>query len=305
MVIQREAGHVTVDPPGPAVWEDLLRGHRAAWVDALAGDLPIRELSAWDDDPPGLVWLDDYPGDGDRQPLDEAVQAVATAGRALVVGLPADAGGRAERDAAALASALDGVVVAQRLAAGSVIVDRPGPAGTVLSEPSDGDDAVHYLVCANVDRDRLGTAAAMLGAAAVPLMTGYVRFLHEANEQLRRANARLARERLGVHDSAAASLAPRISELEKEVAEQRRIAKAHYDMFLQTKASLEAPRYRAVDSVRAVLFGIPGLGAALRLRSRLLQRLHGRRGSAAGGEALDEGGLENEPVPTGSREPGE
>jgi hypothetical protein len=255
-----------------APWEDLLRRHRAAWVGALAGDLPIRELSEWDEDLPGLVWHDDYATDGDRQPLDEAARAAAGAGRPLVIGLPADVSGGAERDAAALASDLGGVVVAQHLSAGSLIANGPGPSGALIEEPPAADDAVHYLVCVNVDGDRLAQAASMLGATAVPLMTGYVRFLRDANEQLRQANARLAREHLGVHDSAAASLAPRISELEKEVAEQRRIAKDHYEMFLQTKATLEAPRYQAVDRLRAMLFRVPGLGLALRLRSRIIQR---------------------------------
>lgn len=276
MAIEQGARDGGGQPSVSAAWEDLLRQHRAGWIAALAGDLPIRELSAWDDDPSGLVWLDAYPGDGDRHRLDETVRAAAAAGHQVVIGLQADAEGRAEREAAELASDLDGLVISQHLAAGSVIGDRPGPTGALLSEPTDGDDAVHYLVCANIDGDRLAQSAAMLGAAAVPLMTGYVRFLKDANQQLRHANARLARDRLGVHDSAAASLAPRISELEKELAEQRRIAQAHYDMFLQTKASLEAPRYRAVDSLRAIVFRVPGLGAALRLRSRLLRRLHGR-----------------------------
>ena len=46
----------------------------------------------------------------------------------------------------------------------------------------------------------------MLDTRAAPWMTGYVSFLEEANRSLGEANARLARERLGVHDAAAAAL---------------------------------------------------------------------------------------------------
>jgi hypothetical protein len=276
MVVEPEPAHGPSESFSEAPWEDLLRAHRAAWVGELAGDLPIRDLAARDEEPPGLVWVDDYPWADGRDRFDGDLQAMAAAGHPLVVGLSADPGGRAARDAAGLASELGGLVVGQHLSAGSLIADRPGPAGALISEAPAAEHAVHYLVCVNLDRDRLGTAAAMLGAAAVPLMTGYVKFLEDANEQLRQANARLARDRLGVHDSAAAIRAPRISELENELAEQRRIAEAHYDMLLQAKATLEAPRYRAVDSARAILFRVPGLRTALRLRSRLLQRSRGR-----------------------------
>jgi hypothetical protein len=269
----------------PAPWGDLLRRHRSAWVDSLAGDLPAREVRSTSDihelldesqEARALVWFDDYPGDGDRQRTDEALRAVAAAGHALVVALVAASDGGAARHAAGLASELGGMVVAQHLSAGSVIVDGPGPVGATISESPEPDDAVAYLVCSNVEADLVRKTGTMLGAAAVPLMSGYIKFLHAANEELRHANARLAREHLGVHDSAAASLAPRISELEKELAEQRRIAQDHYDMLLQAKATLEAPRYRAVDAGRAFLFKIPGLSAALRLRSRLVQRARQR-----------------------------
>jgi hypothetical protein len=35
---------------------------------------------------------------------------------------------------------------------------------------------------------------------------------------------------------------------------------------------LEAPRYRAVDKLRDLLFDVPGLSALLRRRSRQIQR---------------------------------
>ena len=103
-----------------------------------------------------------------------------------------------------------------------------------------------------------------------------MRFLEEANRSLSEANVRLARERLGVHDSAAAAL---VAELQAH----REAAQANYDAMLQAKATLRAPRYRAVDKLRDLLFEIPGLSALLRLRSRLIR---GRSDSALSKRAL-------------------
>jgi hypothetical protein len=105
-------------------------------------------------------------------------------------------------------------------------------------------------------------------AGAVPLMTGYVRFLEEANRSLSEANVRLARERLGMHDSAAAAL---VADLERQL----KAAEANYEAMLKT--ALRAPRYRAVDKLRDLLFSVPGLSALLRLRSRVVRRRWSQR----------------------------
>ena len=204
-------------------WADLLRRHREQWVAALGGEESV-------------VLLDDYDGDHDA----ESLKSAAARGRPLVVGLRADSEGAAAREAARLAAELGGETVRQQLAAGSLITG------------SDADgDAVHFLVCVNVGD--VSVPAALSEADAVPLMTGYVRHLEEANRSLSEANVRLARERLGVHDSAAAAV---MAEL--------RAAEA-------VQAALSAPRYRAVDKLRDVLFEVPGLSALLRLRSRTIR----------------------------------
>jgi hypothetical protein len=222
---------------GGGAWADLLDRHRSEWVASLAAGRP-------------MVWVDDFRGGSDP----EDVRGAVAEGRPVVVGLPADARGDAQREADRLAAELGGLRVTQRLAAGSLI----GPDG------DGGGDAVHYLVCVNVEP----ASSSMTDADAVPLMTGYVRFLEDANKSLSEANARLAREKLGVHDSAAGALEPEIAELKEALAEQREIA-------TQAKAALEAPRYRAVDRLRSMVFGIPGLSNLFRLRSRLIQRRRG------------------------------
>jgi hypothetical protein len=233
-------GEQTERAPEPArAWADLLERHRAGWVAAAAGE---REP----------VWVDD-PAPADA----ESLRTAAAEGRPVVVGLPADAGGAAAREAERLAAELGGVTVAQRLAAGSLIEAGGG----------EGRDVVHYLVCVNVE---VPGADALTDESVVPLMSGYVRFLEEANRSLSEANARLARERLGVHDSAAAAV---VAELDA----QKKIAQDNHDALLQARAALLAPRYRAVDSLRDMVFNIPGVSALFKLRSRLIQKRWSQR----------------------------
>jgi hypothetical protein len=200
------------------------------------------------------MWVDDYTGEADA----DALRAAAAEGRRVVVGLRADARGEAEREATRLAAELGGVTVRQRLAAGSLISTEEGEAG----------DAVHFLVCVNIDEASAAAPSSETGAEAVPLMTGYVRFLEEANRSLSEANVRLARERLGMHDSAAAAL---VADLQRQL----QAAEANYEAMLKT--ALLAPRYRAVDKLRNMLFEVPGLSALLRLRSRLIRRRRNQR----------------------------
>jgi hypothetical protein len=222
-------------------WADLLERHRADWVAAVAGERQP-------------VWFDDYRADQDA----EALRAAVAEGRPVVVGLPADAGGAAAREANRLAGELGGVTMTQQLAAGSLIGAGDDSAG----------DVVHFLVCVNVDAG--AESSSLTDAEATPLLSGYVRFLEEANRSLSEANARLARERLGVQDSAAAAV---IAELQ----EQRRIAQENYHSMLQARAALRAPRYRAVDRLREIVFAMPGLSTLFRLRSRLIQGRQAQR----------------------------
>ena len=217
-------------------WADLLSRHREQWVASLTGEGPV-------------LWVDDYAGGEDDA---ESLRAAAAEGRPVVVGLRADAAGAAAREAARLAGELGGVTVHQRLAAGSLI------------DTDDGEDAdtVHFLVCVNVG-DPADASTSLVDAEAVPLMTGYVRYLEDANRSLSEANARLARERLGVHDSAAAAI---VAEL-----------KANREAAEALKTELSAPRYRAVDKLRDLLFQVPGLSALLHLRSRTIQGRSGQR----------------------------
>jgi hypothetical protein len=228
---------------GAAPWAHLLDRHRAKWVESLAGDAPV-------------VWLDEYTAGGDDA---KALQAAVAEGKPVVLGLPADAGGAAAREAGRLAAELGGVTVTQQLAAGSLIGDGDENAG----------DVVHFLVCVNVEP----APSSLTDADAAPLLSGYVRFLEEANRTLSEANTRLARQNLGVHDSAAAAV---VADLEREVQRQREIAEDTGNRLIQAQAMLDSPRYRAVDKARAIVFGLPGLSKLFELRSRLIQERRNR-----------------------------
>ena len=215
-------------------WADLLDRHREEWVASLGGEGAV-------------TWVDDA----------DALRAAVSEGRPAVLGLHADAGGAAEREAGRLAAELGGVMVCQRLAAGSLIGPEEGEAG----------DAVHFLVCVNIDDASAAAPSSVTEAGAVPLMSGYVRFLEQANRSLSEANVRLARERLGTHDSAAAAIAA-------DLQRQLDTARINYEAMLES--ALRAPRYRAVDKLRDLLFEIPGVSSVLRLRRRRIQRRSGQ-----------------------------
>ena len=99
-------------------------------------------------------------------------------------------------------------------------------------------------------------------------MTGYVRFLEEANRSLSEANVRLARERLGMHDSAAAAIVADLSGNSR----RRRI---NYEAMLQDGAA-GAALPRGGQAARSAVRH-PGLSALLRLRRRLIQRRSDQR----------------------------
>jgi 23S rRNA maturation-related 3'-5' exoribonuclease YhaM len=109
-----------------------------------------------------------------------------------------------------------------------------------------------------------------------------LRALEAANEQLRRINAQLARERIGVSDSGAASVLARIEQRDRALEDQVRraelaearadIAEARADDAEETaartiaavKSHYDAPRYRAADAVREQVERAPRLSTALR-----------------------------------------
>ncbi len=258
------------DVAAEQTWADVLARHRRGWVAEAAGGREVVDLDderdpaasiAQASNDAALFWLESFSSRPDAGLGAELSSAVAR-GVPVVVGF--GGGGEEWREAKRLRDQLgNAVLVVQRLAAGSLIGADAGPS-----------DAAHVLVCANLEALPANGAAAELDASAAPLLSGYVGYLERSNRALREANVRLARERLGVHDAAAAAGEARVKQLEDELAEQKRQAKANYDLWVGAKDALQAPRYRVVDAAREIAFSVPGLASLLRRRSRRLADRH-------------------------------
>jgi SAM-dependent methyltransferase len=156
----------------------------------------------------------------------------------------------------------DMTVLYQYIADGSVIQgeDPDGlEAELVLREHAEREYANHFIACVNFGSSRfLADASARLDVAVAASCNHSMLGLVLANEELHRINARLARNRLGAADSAAAALMHKTRDSD-EVAEA--IGRA-----------LDKPRYRLVDALRAGLGRVPGLDRLFRLAGRLLSR---------------------------------
>jgi 2-polyprenyl-3-methyl-5-hydroxy-6-metoxy-1,4-benzoquinol methylase len=105
----------------------------------------------------------------------------------------------------------------QFLAEGSLI-RRAEPDGNVdtqavLDEHGEPEYANHFLACVNFDPTATDVLSSRMRLQIAPVYNRYLRSLEEANQTLRRANARLARSRMGKANSAASSL---LATLERE-----------------------------------------------------------------------------------------
>ena len=185
------------------------------------------------------------------------------------------------------------IVLEQYLAEGSLVVpagERPQEATTRLVGEADRDDpawAGHWLVAVGVEPEQARTAAARLSAAAAPHQNAYMHDLERANASLLRANARLARGHLGVHDAAAASMVRRLEEMEQrakaaeaeaekwqEIADNNDWAFQDAELRLAAlQARLALPRYAMVDALHDRLTALPGGRRFAAGTGRALKRL--------------------------------
>jgi SAM-dependent methyltransferase len=123
---------------------------------------------------------------------------------------------------AALAGFEDCVFLYQFVAEGSLIrgMDAGEPTGRlVLTEHGEPEYANHFIACINLADDLAARPDwVRMHLEAAPAHNCYLLNLERANTELRRANARLGRDLLGVADSAAASLLAKLERTERELA---------------------------------------------------------------------------------------
>ena len=226
-------------------------------------------------------------------------------GAALVLWRDADAALALDRKVGALlAEIADDAVVVVEIAAGGAVAQVPGqvsagdaaqglcatlPQATVLVARTtelatlSGQDAQAqlpaglglpsaYVVCAGATADLLAEVVDGFVLAAPAAAGPYVAALHAANIELRRANARLAREHLGRFDSAAATVLSRLSTDLGQAQAERDELQAANDALLAEHAELlrriRMPHHRFVDRVALSLLRIPLLGVLTRTRAR-------------------------------------
>ena len=147
------------------------------------------------------------------------------------------------------------------------------------------DDALHVVIAAGFGVEAVAAATASVEAAGGALHFAHLLALEAANGELRRANARLASERLGVQGSAAASLVvgleARIAAAQEQASAAERIAAGwqaearQNDAYLQAaRQHLQTPRHRAAEALHDRFDRLPG-ATALRSTRRKVGRLVG------------------------------
>ena len=165
-------------------------------------------------------------------------------------------------------------LLCQRLGEASVIApagERDAVLTGRLEEAGDPDEAWanHWIVACGVPAEQLRAASARLSFVASPQGNAYMRALEAANAELLRANARLARGWLGVHDAAAGAVVGNLAWQTSEATKWKEIADRNDWARQGLQAQLDAPRHRAVDAARDALLALPGVSGARRAARRL------------------------------------
>ena len=164
-------------------------------------------------------------------------------------------------------------VLEQRLAEASVIVPTGAGAepatGRLEPVPDEAGWANHWIVTVNVPVAELRGASARITFAAAPQASAYMRSLEVANAELVRANARLARNWLGLHDASAASVLRRLSDKTADAEKWERIAGNNDWARAQLEQQLQARHHRAAEATHAFVSRLPGVPAARRVLRRL------------------------------------
>lgn len=166
-------------------------------------------------------------------------------------------------------------VLEQRLAEASVIAPTGGAervTGRIEPARDDAEWANHWIVAVNVPEAELREASARITFAAAPQASAYMRSLEEVNAELLRANARIARTWLGIHDASAASVIKRLDENTAAAEKWEEIA-AHNDWARELlDRRLQTPHHRVADLAYGLVYRLPGRSTARKLRRRLRPR---------------------------------
>lgn len=220
---------------------------------------PVRAL-----DPSSAVvlWLGADPAAPDADGVLRLLGAAVAEGLPAIVEVP----GADAAPALTVAGALPGgVVLERRSVEAAVLAPAEDPAAPAL--PAGTGVVAGRLVCCGLAPDAVREACARAEATAGEVRDAHLQALEEAVEDLRRANVRLAREHLGRHDSAAASVVHR---LQSRYEQEREIALENDRLFQEARGRLNTPHHRAADKIALWLKGIPGGSLVSRVMKRLI-----------------------------------
>jgi SAM-dependent methyltransferase len=143
----------------------------------------------------------------------------------------------------------------------------------VLDEHGEPEYANHFIACVNLtDRLRETAGLARLQLTVAPDFTRHMLALERANQELWRTNARLARQHLGVSDSAAAAVQDRMRAIQQEAAQVKERLQAELDHANRRLLILDTPRHQALERLRERLVQHRVLSAIVR---RLWALVHG------------------------------
>jgi SAM-dependent methyltransferase len=280
-ILARTASHVVAVDRSP---EALAQVPRADTIEPVEGDAVAYVSALGADDCDAIVCFEGIEHVDDPEALAAELARVAANGTALIVSIPNSAGFEErnpyhvtafsyERAIATFATLGDPVILGQYHSEGSLMLGNDPEAelrGELADDgPPDLAWANHWIALVNVPVDDVAEAVARMGLSAAPNQNEYMRALERANDELWRANGRLARHQLGIHDSAAASVIGRLErrtqeaerrvrELEERLALEVEVAKQNDRNFQNVRATLELPRHRAVDALHRRMLRLPG-----------------------------------------------
>lgn len=173
------------------------------------------------------------------------------------------------------------LIIQQRLAEGSILApvvdgdDGENHRARVVDGDEDADPAWanHWLATYNVPRTDAIGASSLFRLVAVANQNRYMRALEQANADLYRINLKMGRERLGIHDAAAAAIIgrhqrraeeaeARAADLEKRLAMEVEVAFRNDELFQSARRQLDLPQHRAAARL-ARIRGVARLARAV------------------------------------------
>ena len=252
----------------PGTAEHAAERHLEAWAAALAGDrstLTLRGAASVDglDGHAALTWLD---APAEALPV-ERLRDAAAGGVRLVLAVSGLERGAAD----GLAERLGALVAGEQLHVQGTLISGPdgAPGASPAAVGGSEEPPRRILLTANVEPEELERAASVrLALALEDVHAAQLERLEAAYWSLRRANARLARENLGRHDAAAASvvgpLTTELEEIRRQLAIEVEVARQNDEYFQAARAKLDEPHHRAAERLYQVIAKLPGGGAITR-----------------------------------------